>query len=753
MDKLTGPQIGQLRDLMKDSFSHEDFRQLVRIKLDIRFDTEYNSSGRPFKDALFEFIEDMERLGQTSSLIKAVLEAREERADFKPRLEAIITSRTTSPSSSPPSTSIPNNLPRLQPFFGREEELKKIADALDPDSRTWGALIDGPGGMGKTSLAMRAAYDCPPEQFKRIIFVSVKDREMDDDGERSLGSFILPGFIAMLNELARELGHPDITKAQEDQRIRLLIEALRPAQALLILDNLESLPKSDRDQLFTFVKKLPQGCKAILTSRRRIGSSADTLILEKLDQTAALETLADLAKRNPLLARTSEAERITLYTQTAGKPLLLRWVAGQIGRGSCRTFTDALHFIRSCPKDNDPLEFIFGDLVQEFTSDETKILCTLTYFSLSAKIKHITDLAIGNENLVTTALRTLSNRSLVVPDQEEIEYNLVPMVADFLRHKRPEIIADAAQHLERHAHSLIVENGYEQHQCYAVIEASWPVVCAALPLYLIGPYDRLKVASDALFHFLNSSGRWDEAFFLEEQVEKKAVVAGDFLNAGWSTYFQGWIFYVRNQPRQIFECAQRANSHWTKANTGIREQARMFYLPALGHLLERRFSEAIQAFNDGMRLLQSFEEGTEDAVRITEDFVLGLIFLGIAEQCSGNLEDAEVHAHEAMIASRRIGFVRGQAGAAGNLSELALARKEWVDAEELARQALPLSETLSRSELIAANCRRLAMALVRQDRKPEAFSYAQRAVRILTALRSPDLEMAREILAECEAAV
>jgi hypothetical protein len=54
-------------------------------------------------------------------------------------------------------TDIPHNLPTLQPFFGREDELRKIADALDPDSRTWGALIDGPGGMGKTSLAVRAA--------------------------------------------------------------------------------------------------------------------------------------------------------------------------------------------------------------------------------------------------------------------------------------------------------------------------------------------------------------------------------------------------------------------------------------------------------------------------------------------------------------------------------------------------------------------------------------------------------------------
>src|SRR5438067_1156109 len=92
---------------------------------------------------------------------------------------------------STPRTSIPHNLPSLQPFFGREEELKKIADALDPESRTWGALIDGAGGMGKTSLAVRAAYDVTEDAFEKIVFVSLKSRELDDDGERDLSSFLI----------------------------------------------------------------------------------------------------------------------------------------------------------------------------------------------------------------------------------------------------------------------------------------------------------------------------------------------------------------------------------------------------------------------------------------------------------------------------------------------------------------------------------------------------------------------------------
>lgn len=192
-------------------------------------------------------------------------------------------------------TPIPHNLPTLQPFFGRDDELKKIADALDPDSRTWGALIDGPGGMGKTSLAVRAAYAASPDVFKKIVFVSLKTRELDDDGIRDLSGFILSGIAELFGELARELGRDDILKSAEEQRPRLLLDALRGTQAILILDNLESLLKKDRDTVFTFVKKLPTGCKAILTSRGRIGSGAEELILEALSQEAALATLAELA--------------------------------------------------------------------------------------------------------------------------------------------------------------------------------------------------------------------------------------------------------------------------------------------------------------------------------------------------------------------------------------------------------------------------------------------------------------------------
>lgn len=640
----------------------------------------------------------------------------------------------------------PHNLPALPFFHGRTGELKKIADALSPKTRTWGALIDGPGGIGKTSLAIRAALEAPEGQFQRIIFVSSKYHKLTPDGEVRVADFVIPGTIEILNEIARLLKKPDLAKSPESDRARLVIEALEPAQALLILDNLESLPKDDQNRLFEFLSQLPPGCKAIVTSRRRTDQDARIIRLAKLEKDAALALLTELEEDRPLLKIASVEDRSHLYEETGGNPLLIRWVAGQLGRGNCRTIAKALAFLRSAPKGNNPLEFIFGDLLDTFTKAETKVLAALTYFTQPVETKLISELAGISNTAAETALGDLGSRALVIPDEEEANFVLVPMAADFLRNERPEAVKETGDRLEKRAYALIMENGLEKHDSFRVLDTAWPGIAPAIPLFLAGENARLQTVCDALARFLDFTGRWDEWLFLNEQAEAIAVAAGDYDKAGWRAYNAGMVHHLHQQADAVLTCANRTAAHWDTAKAGARERAVAFSLQGIGHQLKCNYPAAITAFREALELNRSLSAESRDTATALND-------LAGVEQVSGAFAAAERDYRESLRVANVVHHAESVAIATGNLAGLALVREDWIGAESLARESLSFSGKVGRQELFASDSHRLAYALVRQGKAAEAMPYAERAVAFYIRLGSPYLTVAQRTLAECRAAL
>jgi hypothetical protein len=357
----------------------------------------------------------------------------------------------------PNSQSTKNTLPHQPYFFGRAKELATIADAISPDSRTWGALIDGPGGIGKTALAIKAAHDAPAELFERKIFITAKVRELTAEGEAKLTDFTRPTYLAMLDELGKELGEEGLEKLAPDERPNELRLALAGKKALIIFDNLETLPEEERTRLFQFLSRLPEGNKAIVTSRRRTDVDARIVRLDRLARDEALQLIAELAAKYPRLDRASQKEREDLYEITQGNPLFIRWIAGQLGRAGsqCRTIADACAFIDKAPKGNDPLEYIFGDLLETFTADETKVLAALTHFSLPAKLKWIAEMTGLKEKQAETALEDLTDRSILLSNTESRIFYLPPLTARFIRSRRQEMVyVICLQFLKQASHKL-----------------------------------------------------------------------------------------------------------------------------------------------------------------------------------------------------------------------------------------------------------------------------------------------------------
>lgn len=645
-----------------------------------------------------------------------------------------------------------STLPARRPFFGRTKELEKIAKYLLPEDRSWGVVLDGPGGVGKTALALEAAHRAPAEHFPLKLWFTAKDRELLPHGEQTLQDHRVDSFYALLNEMGWALGHDDIPKAVPEDRPNLVRHALANYRALLVLDNLETFSGEERRRVFELLNNLPTACRAIVTSRRRAygSTAAHNLRLDKLERDAADELLAELGRRWEPVARLTQDERDRLYAETGGNPLLLTWTAGQLGRttGRCRTVAEAItrlqeaHRLQKVNEKNDPLDFVFGDLAETFTPDETAVLAALVHFTQPAPIEWLLPLVELSSKAAETALDGLRDRALLIEDDQAATWLLPPLATRFLRRSHPEAVGVSGERLAAQAYALAVKNGYNKYTRFHVLEAAWPQLAAALPVLLAGDNRRLQTVCSALTNFLNFSGLWDDRVSLNSEAETRAERAGDFMSAGRRAYEAGFCHSLRGQATEVLACADRAATHWQTARADAYDYVLAIRLRGVGHRLAKNYPAAITAQREALELYRS--QMPEDANVATLLHDLARVLLE-----SGQLNEAETHVREALSLNSALFNSEGVAFCTGSLAELALDREQWPEAERLSRKALNLAEEIGRKELIASDCSRLAKALARQGRGAEGRCHAERAVAIFTELRSPHLTKAQAVLEEC----
>jgi predicted ATPase/class 3 adenylate cyclase len=150
----------------------------------------------------------------------------------------------------------PNNLPvQLTSFIGRQRELAETADRL---ASTRLLTLIGPGGTGKTRLALQLGADLL-EQFPDGVWL-VELAPVSDPG------LVLQTVAAMLNLRER----PGITLPE------MVISFLQVKRSLLILDNCEHLIEACAhlaDELLRHCRQL----KIITSSREALGTGGETV--------------------------------------------------------------------------------------------------------------------------------------------------------------------------------------------------------------------------------------------------------------------------------------------------------------------------------------------------------------------------------------------------------------------------------------------------------------------------------------------
>jgi tetratricopeptide (TPR) repeat protein len=631
-------------------------------------------------------------------------------------------------------------LPHQPNFFGREAELRRIARALAPQSPRWGVLIDGPAGIGKTALAIRAGHLASDRQFPIKLFLPAQLCTLAPQTESIQNNWT--NYTALLAELGRELGVAEIAKHEPGARAKVLLRVLENQAALLIIDDVAALGRQERDQLYQFLQSLPRSCKAILTGDRT-EEGAETFLLDRLAPGAGDALISCLAERHLLLKTQDPSARQQLYDATRGNPLLMSWIVGQIGRprSRCTTVSRALDLARSTPPGMEPSEILFEDVLWASTESEIAVLGSVACFVLPAKIEWITKLTHLSFSTIQAELESLVNRAVLTADADFKSFAVSPRVRARVRDRYPESVAVAGKRLTDYISELVRGNGLDDYEHFPVLYAEWPAIHAALPFFLQGDIARLQTFCQGLDSFLEFFGCWDEQLALNLRAEERAVVADDPENAGWRAYCAGRVYAIRGQARQAMDCAQRASEHWIGAGPFVRAAAAR--LLASSFELAKEHHAAIVAYREAYTLDSTLEPWGKDVLTDLEG-------LAGAERQIGNYEAAKRDFSQALRIARALDYRERQATIIGALADLALEREDTVTAELLAREALLLAELVARPGLLAAQYRRLAQALTRQGRPDVGLSYARRAVEILAQLRSADLEDAKAVLRECE---
>ncbi|WP_338849204.1 tetratricopeptide repeat protein [Massilia sp. W12] len=669
------------------------------------------------------------------------------RASVSPKIAAQPEAQSAAPLGASAAPQARCTLPNRSHFYGRETELAQIASTLLPEHRGWGVALDGPGGMGKTALAVEAAYRADAEAFPCRIFVSAKHVRLEMDGPRALPDKRLENYQDVMRQLALDLLGMAAHKAPDEQLADMVRDALAGRRCLLVLDNLESFNREERRRIFVFLDKLPHTCRAIITSRRRDDTAARFIRLDQLDFDDAQKMLADLCKRLPHTVQLSAADQARLHKETGGNPLLMIWLVSQLGRvqGRSRNLEKALarmHDAQNHDPNNDPLEFVFGDLLDSFSEEELALLAALSHFEQGAKLQWLLPLCKILRPAAEVALDALQARSIVQHSEQE-RWRLPPLCGKFLRSRRAALVAQAGDKLAAQAYAWAMEyGGYSDKALFDELEARWPQIAPALPALLAGENVRLQHFCEQVEFFLDFSGRWRQGLDLLAAAEAKALAGGDVLNAGWRAQRQAWLYSQQGDGAACLQAAQRVAQHWQGAEDGLLAIAA--HIRGQAYRLLQDYPAAMLALEQALQIYRTIEAESENVAIFLNN-------LAMVRQSTGDLAGAERDYRAALLLARELDYREGIATYTCNLAELALLRSEFAQAETLARDTFAAATRIGRQDLIAGHHEHLARALHGLKRANAALPHARTAVEIFSLLGSPKLAEAQATLAACEA--
>jgi predicted ATPase len=369
-------------------------------------------------------------------------------------------SRAMERSDPRPPTKLTNLPTELTPFIGREQQLASVCSQLKKPSVRL-VTLTGPGGVGKTRLALRAAsslLDSFPDGAWLVELAPLSD------------SSLIAGSIASAIGIREEMNQ---------SLLQTLVDYFRDRCLLLVMDNAEHMIQEAAEITEKFLRSSP-GLHIIATSREPFGIAGELvysipplslpdpgkeLTLDRFTQFEAVHLFVDRAaavRVNFTLTEKNRAAVAQICTRLDGIPLAIELAAARVRAMSVEEIATRLDErfnllvgSRTAAPRQQTLRALFDWSFTLLSEGERILLRRLSIFPGSWNLPAAEEICLGGgieKSSVLNLLTGLIDKSLVSTEEADCErrYHFLQTIRDYSQER----LAESDEYVElsrRHA--------------------------------------------------------------------------------------------------------------------------------------------------------------------------------------------------------------------------------------------------------------------------------------------------------------
>lgn len=596
-------------------------------------------------------------------------------------------------------------------FIGRAHHIQAILSRLQENDTKLITLL-GPGGIGKTRLALKVA-----EQLESIFSDGVLFVPLDTVEEPSLLGFYL----------AQHLG----VKSQAKQDwLAEVVDMLQGKEMLLILDNLEQIIHSAL-QIDQIVKACP-GIKVLVTSRIVLDLSyeieypldglgrpnvklfpgpADLL---KFDAIRLFVQKAQASKPSFQLTEENARPIVEICQRLDGLPLPIELAAARIKlfppEVILQRLGQSLQLLKTKSRDVIPRHQTIRNTIQWsydlLDPEEQQLFQQLSFFKSGFNLNTLA--ALYPELDVVDVVESFISKSLMVTVEgvgEEARFRMLKLIRDY----GLQLLADQTQ-------TVNFFRSYAQFFAQVVMEGK--------SLAAGADYQDWIEVLGAEYEDVMAALNW-----LSEHEPKTAVKTGTVL----------WRFHLHRgfleEGLQMIDALLRLPIE--------EELDRAHLLEGAGLLAQNRgnYQQAKDFFKEGLEYWKKSQDQSQIAKALNN--------LGWSEWRLGNYGHSRSYSENALDIAKILGDRQGQAKSMNNLAWTYMNEGRYEKVEELQREILSIQRRENSKRGIAFAQTNLGWALFRMGKMEEAIPLVEEAVALFDGLEHQQLKsFSRAIRAE-----